>query len=74
MHVMGYFKKLLSFKEKKHFLDIIELYRNKKIPISSINNILRSWILRFDNKYLAKQSFFQPFPEELIDKELSRFE
>ena len=74
MHVMGYFKKLLNPKEKKHFLNIIELYRNKKIPISSVNNILRSWILRFDNKYLIKQSFFNPFPEELIDKEQSRFE
>ena len=31
-------------------------------------------ILRFDNKYLIKQSFFNPFPEELIDKEQSRFE
>ena len=74
MHVMGYFKKLLNPKEKKHFLNIIELYRNKKIPISSVNNILRSWILRFDNKYLIKQSFFNPFPKDLIDKEQSRFE
>jgi len=73
MHVMGYFKKLLTAKEKKHFLETIELYRNKKIPISSVNNILVTWINRFGNKYLENQSFFYPFPKELIDSESSRF-
>ena len=73
MHVMGYFKKDLTQKEKKHFLDMLEFYRNKKIPISSINNILYSWIIRFENNYLMNQSFFNPFPNELINKEESRF-
>ena len=73
MHVMGYFKKMLTQKEKTHFLEILELYRNKKIPISSINNILVSWINRFENKYLENQSFFHPFPHELIISEESRF-
>ena len=73
MHVMGYFKKSLSSEEKKHFLDILELYREKKIPISSVNNILLSWIHRFENEYLMNQSFFNPFPIELINKDNSRF-
>ena len=73
MHVMGYFKKSLSSKEKKHFLNILELYRNKKVPISSVNTILYSWIFRFENEYLMNQSFFNPFPIELIDKDNSRF-
>ena len=72
-HVMGYFKKMLTNKEKKHFLDLLEIYRDKKIPISSINNILVSWINRFGNKYLENQSFFIPFPMELVEKEKSRF-
>ena len=74
MHVMGYFKNLLTSKEKKHFLESLELYRNKKIPLSGINSILSSWIIRFENKYLMKQSFFNSFPEELIEIETSRFE
>ena len=73
MHVMGYFKKLLTSKEKKHFLESLELYRNKKIPISGVNSILSSWIIRFENKYLMRQSFFNPFPKELIEEEKSRF-
>ena len=74
MHVMGYFKKFLNTKEKKHFLDTLDLYRNKKLPISSVNTILYSWIFRFENEYLMEQSFFNPFPNDLIYKEKSRFE
>tara|TARA_Y100001934_G_C11837451_1_gene533490 strand:- start:327 stop:596 length:270 start_codon:yes stop_codon:yes gene_type:complete len=73
MHVLGYFKNLLTSKEKKHFLNILEEYRRKKIPLSTINHILFSWINRFENKYLMNQSFFKPFPTELIEEENSRF-
>ena len=73
MHVMGYFKKDLSPKEKKLFLEKLESYRNKKIPISAINNMLYSWIVRFENEYLMNQSFFNPFPEDLIEENVSRF-
>tara|TARA_X000001036_G_scaffold345639_1_gene325450 strand:- start:960 stop:1904 length:945 start_codon:yes stop_codon:yes gene_type:complete len=73
MHVMGYFKKDITSSEKKHFLNMIELYRQRKVPISSVNSILSSWIHRFNNEYLMNQSFLQPFPIELIDSENSRF-
>ena len=74
MHVMGYFKKHLSSNEKNHFLDTIDLYRKRKIPLSSVNSILYSWIFRFESKYLMNQSFFNPFPKDLIYKDISRFE
>tara|TARA_Y100000590_G_scaffold460227_1_gene619103 strand:- start:897 stop:1274 length:378 start_codon:yes stop_codon:yes gene_type:complete len=73
MHVMGYFKKMLSSKEKSHFLKLLNTYKDKKIPISTVNNILISWISRFRNEYLEKQSFFSPFPLELIEEDKSRF-
>ena len=73
MHVMGYFKNLISDKEKTHFLKLLELYRMKKIHLSAVNSLLSSWIVRFEDEYLAKQSFFNPFPAELIEKEMSRF-
>ena len=72
MHVMGYFKKYLSNKEKIHFLNSLESYRNKQSSLSSINAILYSWVIRFENDYLLKQSFFNPFPTELIESEKSR--
>ena len=74
MHIMGYFKNQISGKEKTFFLKTLEDYRIKKIPLSTVNSLLHSWTLRFENNYLLKQSFFNPFPSELIEKEKSRFE
>ena len=74
MHVLGYFKKKLSAKEKKFFLELIEEYRAKKITLSTVNNVLYSWVVRFDDRYLKKQSYFNPFPKELAEINNSRFQ
>ena len=66
MHIMGYFKNLLGAKEKKDFLKLLEKYKAKEVPLSSINNTIYSWIIKFDNSYLKEQSLFCPFPKELI--------
>ena len=71
MHVFGYFKQNLSNKEKSFFLDQLDDYRHKKKPLSSITNILSSWIVKYDNKYLEKQSYFNSFPNELVSFEES---
>ena len=55
------------------FLKLLDTYKDKKIPISTVNNILISWINRFGNEYLENQSFFAPFPLELIEEDKSRF-
>jgi uncharacterized protein YbgA (DUF1722 family) len=34
--------------------------------VSSPVSIIRSWIVRFEIDYLQEQTFFDPFPEELI--------
>ena len=74
MHVLGYFKKKISTKEKKFFLELIEEYRAKKITLSTVNNVLYSWVVRFDDRYLKKQSYFNPFPKELAEINNSRFQ
>ena len=35
--------------------------------MSGVNSILESWMARYDQPYLSKQTFFQPFPQELIN-------
>lgn len=67
MHALGYFSDDLNKKEKAHFLDTLEKYRNHQICRSAANTVLNSWILRFDNDYLSEQTFFRPYPEELIE-------
>lgn len=66
-HVMGYFSKKLSEDEKQYFLGLIEQYRQNVVPLSSPVGVLQSWVIRFKNAYLASQTFFNPYPEELIE-------
>ena len=67
MHSLGYFSPELSAEEKAFFLQSIEKYKQKKIPFSAPLSVLQSWIARFDEDYLKNQTFFAPFPEELIE-------
>lgn len=66
MHAFGYFSDRLSKGEKTHFLDLLDAYRKRIVPLSTPVSLLRSWIVRFEEPYLADQAFFQPFPEALI--------
>jgi len=65
MHSLGYFSEGLSKDEKKFFLNSIEEYREGIIPLSATLFILRSWVVRFNQKYLSNQTFFEPYPEGL---------
>jgi len=67
MHGLGYFSKKPNSRKKAYFLDLLESYRNSKIPLSSILSVLESWITKYDEEYLARQTFFEPYPRELAD-------
>jgi len=71
LHLFGFVSEHLSAEEKKFFLDMLENYNENKIPLGSISYVLKSWIVRFAEPYLSKQSFFSPFPEDLMDEQLS---
>lgn len=66
MHVLGYFKNLSS-KERNHFLEQLEEYRNQRIPLSVPLTIARTWVHAFNVRYLEDQTFFEPYPQDLAD-------
>jgi uncharacterized protein YbgA (DUF1722 family) len=66
-HALGYFSKELSHQEKALFLDSVGKYREGKFPLLLCQNLLKSWIIRFDEDYLKKQTFFNPYPDELME-------
>ena len=70
MHALGYFKKDLSHEEKSFFLDELEKFRAGWIPLFVLINLLQSWIVRFEESYLNKQTYFRPYPEELMNFDL----
>ena len=66
LHIMGYFSEKIKKEERDFFLEKIEEYKNKMIPLSLIVSILESWTIRFNEEYLEGQSIFNPFPKKLI--------
>jgi uncharacterized protein YbgA (DUF1722 family)/uncharacterized protein YbbK (DUF523 family) len=67
MHALGYFSEGLARREKAHFLASLEEYRSGKVPLSVCLGIITSWIVRFEEPYLADQTFFQPYPGDLVE-------
>jgi len=65
LHIYGYFKDKINEKERKHFLNLVEKYKNEQIELNLIIEILRNFALRFENNYLLSQKYLNPFPEEL---------
>lgn len=67
-HALGYFKNDLSSNEKKFFLQEIEKYRKGLIPLSTCIHLLRGFIIRFEEPYLAEQTYLYPYPDQLIQR------
>ena len=67
MHAFGYFSDELTSREKTYFLDSLESYREKRIPLASVITVLEAWIARFENQYLESQTFFRPYPRDLVE-------
>jgi uncharacterized protein YbgA (DUF1722 family)/uncharacterized protein YbbK (DUF523 family) len=64
-HALGYFKDGLGAAEKDFFLDELTRYRRGKIPLDEVIDLMRSWIARFGDEYLAMQTYFEPYPRDL---------
>jgi uncharacterized protein YbgA (DUF1722 family)/uncharacterized protein YbbK (DUF523 family) len=67
MHALGHFSEKLSSREKALFFDWIQKYREGKTSLCPAINTIRSWIVRFEDQYLLNQTFFEPYPEGLME-------
>jgi uncharacterized protein YbgA (DUF1722 family)/uncharacterized protein YbbK (DUF523 family) len=67
MHALGYFSKHLTSQERSFFLNTLEEYRDERVPLSVPLNTLKSWAVRFKDDYLMKQTFIQPYPQQLME-------
>ena len=67
MHAVGYYKDLLSSPEKKFFQETLDMYREARVPLSVCLNLMKSYNVRFGNEYLTRQTFFEPYPGDLLE-------
>jgi uncharacterized protein YbgA (DUF1722 family) len=65
-HMYGYFSKELSGAEKINFLNLIEEYRDERIPLSVLIEIIKSWAIRFNQEYILNQKLLRPYPVKLM--------
>ena len=64
-HCFGFVSDRLEPAERAFFLDIVEAYRDDRVPLSTCKEVLRAMIVRFDVEYLKDQFYFGPYPVEL---------
>ena len=58
MHIFGHFSNRLTQLEKEEFLKLSEQFRNEEINIGKILSEINPIIYRFNNTYLASQTYF----------------
>lgn len=64
-HLFGFFKEVLSAKEKEHFLKLLEEYRAGIKPFTVALALLEHLSQRFNDNYILGQMIFYPFPVHL---------
>jgi len=65
MHILGYFKKVLTPDEKQELIDIIEQYRPGITPLIVPLTLINHYVRKYDQPYLARQYYLHPHPMEL---------
>jgi len=65
MHMMGYFKKLLTGDEKQELLEVIERFRKFHVPLIVPITLINHYVRKYNESYLQKQHYLNPHPTEL---------
>jgi uncharacterized protein YbgA (DUF1722 family) len=65
-HMAGYFKDSLSADEKKELLEAITNYHDGLVPLIVPITLLRHYVRKHNEDYLARQFYLNPHPLELM--------
>ncbi len=58
LHIFGFFSSSFNQVEKNKFFDLLKQYKEEKISIGAILSEINPTIYRFNNTYLASQTYF----------------
>ena len=65
-HILGYFKNMISSGEKQELLEVIENYHKGFVPLVVPVTLIRHYVRKYDEQYLARQHYLNPHPVELM--------
>lgn len=66
MHVMGFLKNKIDSDDKQELIEILESYRNGRVPLIVPVTLMRHHLRRFPDEYISSQYYMSPYPEELM--------
>ena len=67
LHALERFRGRVSGEEEAYCLRLIDRYRDGHATLAEPRDLLRSWVLRFQEPGLLDQTFFAPYPVTLAD-------
>lgn len=65
LHMVGYFKKVLSKDEKAELLEMIDNYAKHLVPLIVPITLINHYVRKYDQRYLKEQIYLTPHPLEL---------
>lgn len=65
-HITGFFKKQLDGEDKRELQGLIDNYRRGQVPLVVPITLIRHYLRRFPDDYLAGQYYLAPHPDELM--------
>lgn len=65
MHLRGYLKSFLTKGDQQELNQVIESYRKGYVPLIAPLTLLKHHLMKSENVYLKRQSFWDPYPEGL---------
>ena len=66
LHILGYFRKVITPGEKQEMLEVIENFHRGLVPLIVPITLLNHHVRKYDEKYLARQHYLNPHPVELM--------
>ncbi len=64
-HIAGYFRGRISADERLAMQEQIDAYLRGEVPLVVPVTLLRQWLRRAPDRYLAEQAYLQPYPDAL---------
>lgn len=65
-HILGYFRKMISAGEKQELLEVIENYHKGYVSLIVPVTLIRHYVRKYGEQYLARQHYLNPHPVELM--------
>lgn len=65
-HMMGYFKKKIASDEKQELLEVIGKYHRGLVPLIVPVTLIKHYVRKYEEPYLARQHYLNPHPAELM--------